>query len=154
MADTTPGVLTLPDIAYERATIRTSIEGRSIALDGWVKGPGCPASVVAEYGRKRRSLIDALNRGADPDAAYAEFMTDALRVIFPGLTYEDADLLAGEASRADSILVHYRWREPDAKQSDDADPEAPGEDGSQTTRPSSPISVLPTEASAPTAAAG
>ena len=151
MADTAPGVLTLPDIAYERATIRTKIDGRTISAECWVSGPGCPARVVAEYARKHYRF--AVSSDA-PDAAYVEFLSDALRVVSDNqLSIEDADLLAGEPDRAETILRHLKWRKLIAAE-DTADPEAVSEDETPIMPRSSLISLPTSEASARTAAAG
>lgn len=147
---TSPGVLTLPDIAYEKATVRTTINGRSLSLDGWVRGPGCPARVVAEYARKHHQF--AVSPDA-PNAAYIEFLTDALRVVLPDLTPEDADAIAGDEARAESILRHLKWFGPQAVE-DDENPEVVSEDGTATMPPSSLISLPTSGASAPTALAG
>jgi hypothetical protein len=141
------GVLELEDIAYERATIKVSINGTPRVFDGWVAGPGCPGRVSAEYARK------VFEWETSPDgsrAPYIQFLTDALRVVLPDLGYEEADFLAGSGDRATAILTHLRWMAPVGEGA--ADPEAMG--GASITDDSSPTSSPATAAPAPTAAAG
>lgn len=141
------GVLKLDDIAYERATMMVTMLGEPMALSGWVQGPGCPGTVKAEFARKHRAMLTAED---DPGAAYHEFLIDALRIIFDQqLSYQQADVLAGDVERAERILRHYRWY-----QEEPTDPEATGEGETSTTATSSPTSPDATAASAPTAAAG
>ena len=146
-----PGVLTLPDIAYERAPIEVTINGRALRVEGWVRGPGCPARVVTEYARKNFLMV----RSEDaPNAAYVEFLADTLKVVMPDLSHEDADLLAGDPDRAAMILRHLKWfADPNSEDEDAEDPEVQSEDGPTTPR-SSLISLPTSAASDRTAAAG
>jgi len=151
VADTTPGVLTLPDIAYERAPVRVKIEGRAIAVDGWVRGPGCPARVVAEFARKHHQF--AVSPDA-PAAAYVEYLTDVLRVVLPDLTADDADAIAGDESRAETIMRHLKWFKAEEPEEFAEDPEATGQEGTPTTHPSWPTSSPTSEPPALTVVAG
>lgn len=149
----TPGVLVLPDIAYERRLVRTRINGEAFAEEGWVNGPGCPGRVKAEYSRRLKQFTASFLDSAEAqDAAYHEFRTDALRIIFelPAGRHEQLDLLAGDKARAEQILIFLGWRDADE---DASDPEDEGEDGNSTTDRSSPTSVRPTQPPR-TAAAG
>lgn len=143
-----PGVLHLGDIAYERVTVTATINGEPRSFEGWVKGPGCPGRVVAEFGRAWRTYGMATDQGSD--AATAEFLTDALKHVLD-CDHMTADLLAGDSARGLRILTHLRWL--DERAEDEANPEA-GSGERSTTGPSSPTSSTSTEASAPTAAAG
>lgn len=147
VAEISPGVLHLPDIAYERATVMVTILGEPLALKGWVAGLGCPGTVKAEFARKHRQMQVSPDAGG---AAYHEFLTAAMSIVFEdGISYVQADLLAGDVDRAEAILRHFRWY----KEQDAADPEVTSEE-SQTTPISSPTSSDATAASAPTDAAG
>lgn len=149
-ADRPVGVLDIEDIAYERVPVRVTILGQRYVFNGWVAGPGCPGRVKAEYAR----IAHRLRISADsPSAAYQEYLTDALRVVFeaPAEQYDAIDLLAGDTDRAERILVHLKWHGRTTVE-DDADPEARG--GASTTDGSSPTSAPPSAVSAPTAAAG
>lgn len=149
-AETTPGVLSLPDIAYQRVPIRVTILGKPYVFDGWVAGPGCPGRVQAEFAR----IAHRFRISADaPRAAYQEYLTDGLRAVFeaPADQYDAIDLLAGAEERAQKILIHLKWHDAPGEESD-AGPEVEGE--ASTTDDSSPISMPPLAVSARTAAAG
>lgn len=139
-----PGVLRLPDIAYERARIEAPMNGSLFVAEAWVNGPGCPGRIKAEYARKLRQFAQGfLDAPEAQEAAYYEFLADALGVIFGKPPGEDLDLLAGDTKRAEAILIHCKWREADDAEVT-ADPEASGGDGISTTGRSSPTSVRPT----------
>jgi hypothetical protein len=151
-----PGVLRLPDIAYEKAPFETTVNGEPLKLMGWVKGPGCPGRVHAEFARRYNQYQIAAETDTS-SAPWNELLTDELRIIFE-LPYEmqdTLDLIASDGDRAVKILQHFRWFNiPDDAEGDD-DPEAAGEDGKILTMGrSSPTSQPASEASAPTAAAG
>jgi hypothetical protein len=146
-------VLELPDIAYERRTLRTTINGEPFAADGWVNGPGCPGRIKAEYARRRSAFVDSADTG---EGAYYDFLVDALRIVFelPAAQYDQADLIAGETARAEHVLTAFKWmKDLSADAEDDADPEAQGGETPSTTPSSSPTSVVPTRPRR-TAAAG
>lgn len=147
-AGTSPGILHLPDIAYERELLPVTILGQRHVFNIWVRGPGCPGRIVAEYERHRMRMARTIQENG---GAYAEFLTDALRTISeaPADQYDVIDLLAGDIDRAELILRHHRWYDQEAA----PDPEATSEDR-PTSEDSSLISSPPTAASAPTAAAG
>jgi hypothetical protein len=151
--DTSVGPLDLEAIAYERVPVRVTILGERYVFQAWVKGPGCPARISSQFARLRRTMTESFGANG---GAYEEFLSDALRSVFeaPANQYDAIDLLAGDSDRAEQILRHLKWMQPQATtQEGTADPEATSEAG-QTTAPSSPTSSAAMEASAPTAAAG
>lgn len=146
-----PGVLRLPDIAYERARIEVPINGTLFTALGWVNGPGCPGRVKAEYARKLRQFAQGFLEAPEAqEAAYFEFLHDALVVVLEKPPSDELDLLVGDQKRAEAILIHLKWRDADEATEG---PEAVGEDGTATTDPSSPTSARPTRPRR-TAAAG
>lgn len=154
-------------------------DGETVALAGYKKGPGCPLPILIEVDEalatvsENEPTAEEAGSAGDPTADppipptpgtispqryYARLMYAErtlrrmmLQAVIPGLTIEDANVLASDEGPWKEILIELGWRQPDevlAAQEEAPDPEAPGLVVS-TGQPESPASVLLTPATTP-----
>lgn len=126
-------ILELGDLVPERRPVAILRDGERVVLMGYVDSPSCPARVVAgQQGARRRwlratTVPDGEERDEELAAlAWADFVRATLMAVVPGLEYDEADVIAGNPDRYESVLRHLEWWKDGT--SDDAGP-APEADG-------------------------
>lgn len=104
-------VLRLGDLTPEMLPIPLARDGEPEMLLGYVFGKRCPGSVkaaLAQYGQKRSeqlSIAESANDNGLAEAAWRDYLRSALMALIPkGLTFEEADVLAGDDETALGIL--------------------------------------------------
>lgn len=165
-----------PVIKLRSDTITYTLEdedGETVTLKGYKKGPGCPLPVLLDVD-EALCVLDENEPTADerptfPDdgppvsgsipirryVAKAEAAERTLRrmmleAVIPGLTLEQANVLASDDGPWKDMLIELGWRQSDDApvETDDDAGEAAGPAAS-TGRPDSPASVPPTPATTP-----
>lgn len=135
-------------------------DGELVSLAGYKKGPGCPVSVAIEVDEALATVEENEPNAEDEQALaprrylarllYAErtLRREMLQAVIPGLTSEDANLLASDGGPWQDILVELGWRQPNAESiAADGDDDA-GEAGAGASigPDGSPASASPTPA--------
>lgn len=155
-------------------------DGETVALAGYRKGPGCPLPILIEVDEALATVeeneptaeeagtprIDN-GPGRDPTPAIPGTLSPRrylsklmfaertlrrmmLQAVIPGLTVEDANVMASDEGPWKDILIELGWRQPDdvieAAAEDDADPEVPSQSDTPTGDSDLPVSPAPTRA--------
>lgn len=135
-------------------------DGETVALAGYKKGPSCPVPILIGVDEALATLSEN-----EPEADERERLTSSrylarlnyaertlrremLQAVIPGLSTEDANILAGDGGPWKEMLVELGWRHPDeAELEADDDPEAPA--GASTGPLDSPASSPATQDTTP-----
>jgi hypothetical protein len=148
-----------------------TIAGEDVTLNGYCKGPGCPVPIqigvleawatweedrptreetgyVDDDGKRVPGTLSPHRWVAKRNASEMGLRRDLLRESVPGLTVEQANLLASEGGPADDMLRDMRYfdAEPEAPTEESEQGEAVGEAAPSTGQADSPDSALPTRA--------
>jgi hypothetical protein len=153
VGDLTPEII--PALVIER-------DGREVVLRGYVSGPRCPGRVKAQMAAIGRRYNEATTVTVEPGVgdsatdlntqtvfrhdpvAYREYLHDAIDTCVIGLEDIEADVLAGDEDRVNSVLRYLSWLpDEDDEEEADADPEVKGE--ASTSENSSPSSQPSTD---------
>lgn len=145
-------VINLGELSPERLSLSFKRDDEHVTLSGYVRGKRCPIPVTIEYDAARQQYIDQVNDPTlsqiDKQAASMLWVSKCLKAAIPGLTQEDADLLAADDDLHTALLIQLKWWRKVEQTEPDADPEATGMSQS-TTADSSPASAPSTTAPAP-----
>lgn len=148
------GVLRLPDLSPERMSIVVQRDGEEVTLAGYVRGKRCPIPVTIQQEAAFQQFQEARQESnltpADFMGAYLLYARDSLKAVIPGLTDDEANIIAGDEELRQEILVNLKWW---VKTAVVDDPEA-GAVATETVSPSttatsSPDSASPTQEPAP-----
>lgn len=110
------GILRLGSLVPERLPVQFEHEvlrdGRmvteEVVLQGYVYGPTCPGLVKAECAaaeeKRQAAFADAAATNATKEAAWIDFLRLHILSLVPGMSFTDADVLAGNTQGAIALL--------------------------------------------------
>lgn len=87
-----------------------------VVIHGYVYGPRCPGNVKAHIAAARSVLFSVRSEevtpgqplspveGAKLDEAYITYSREVIQALVPDLTWDEADMLAGDVERSDRLL--------------------------------------------------
>lgn len=96
-------------VQFEHEVLRDGeLVAEDVVLQGYVYGPRCPGLVKAECAaaeEKRRAVFaDPAATGADREVAWINFLRSYIVALVPGISFGDADMLAGGQTAAIMLL--------------------------------------------------
>lgn len=153
-----PPILELGDLVPERIPLRInrvvseSPDGpdgsiryntEMVTLQAYMFGSGCPVLVKAALHRISRKYMETMREEGYSDAAFCEYARDSFMQLIPGLSFEEADMLAADDNEKEGRCVktlkylnYWMVKEPNSEEA--PNPEVKAEE-SLTTVESSQI---------------
>lgn len=133
-------VLDLGDLSPVFKRVSITRDGKKEHLEAYAEAPSCPASVRVRLARAHQEYKQALqdNFGkTDGQPELYEYVREMLLIVIDKLTFDEADLLAGDTDKAGPLLEELGWLTP-ISQAEDEVPEVTGEETALTGEVSSP----------------
>jgi hypothetical protein len=101
-------ILDLGDTEPDTRPVKIRRAGKEVVLRGYVVGRGCPGMVKAQLTKaddaRREAMIQPDGTVKYDEAAWREYLRDALLALIPGLEWIEADLFAGDDAKALNAL--------------------------------------------------
>jgi len=156
------GILELGDLVPEHVPVRInriveeSLDGpdgvkvyktQPIVLQAYKYGPRCPVLVKATLHQVSKRFREDVDANGFSDVAFQIFARDSFLALIPGMSLDEADLLASDDEEKNGLCIKTLkyigyWKENPATEVESDDPEVKAEtDQNSTIQESSPISA-------------